>query len=409
MIKYIFIALVAIFMFGCGGGNRNFEEDSVVIKDGKLISSNSKKELNEKLLQYGVVDGVKYGLKSYKISYDTRDINGKMVKASGVVIVPILDKSKESDLIRANGFAVTLDCHGTIFANSNAPSVSIENRKLPYGAELVYSALHGFITIMPDYLGYGDSVDSIHPYLLKNPTRGNIADFTKKAFEFLRENDINISPNEELYLSGYSEGGYVALASVKTIEQAGFNLQMSVPMAGPYLLEPFGQAVMDLNYIDFPSFVAFFLYSYAQKYHYSIANMLQEPYAKKIDSLFNKENTREQIDAQLTTKVKGSNGLLVQNFVNDYKTSDFRLKLIKNSILEVNARTPIKLMHCMGDDVVPYEIAKSEKSILKLFNSVELITIDSDNNRLNHIDCAYKAYLKAGVIFKESREKMLGY
>ena len=409
MIKYIFIALVAIFMFGCGGGSKNFDEDSAVIKDGKLVSTNSKKELNEKLLQYGVVGDVKYGLKSYKISYDTRDINGKMVKANGVVIIPILNASKESDLIRAKGFAVTLDCHGTIFANSNAPSVSIENKKEPYGAEVIYSALHGFITIMPDYLGYGDSVKSIHPYLLKNPTRDNIADFTKKAFEFLRENDIDVSPNEELYLSGYSEGGYVALASVKTIEQAGFNLQMSAPMDGPYLLEPFGQAVMNLNYIDSPSFVAFFLYSYAQKYHYNISSILQTPYDKTVKKLFNKKNTREQIDAQLTTKVKGNNGLLVQNFVDDYGSSNFRLKLIKNSILEVNARTPIKLMHCMGDDVVPYEIAKSEKSILKLFNDVELITIDSDSNRLNHIDCAVKAYLKAGKVFEASREKILGY
>ena len=43
--------------------------------------------------------------------------------------------------------------------------------------------------------------------------------------------------NEQLFLEGYSEGGYVTMAAVKEIEENlshEFNITMSFPMAGAY-------------------------------------------------------------------------------------------------------------------------------------------------------------------------------
>ena len=407
--KYLLIFILS-FLIGCGSSSE-FGDSNTKVKGGKLIDTINSTDIKNELHKRGIEKEVSkiFSLKAYKILYKTVNINNKEITASGVVIVPVLDIDSNSEIIDTTGFEIVLDLHPTIFLNSQAPTVSIENSGLPYGGEIPYSALNGFITIIPDYLGYGESKKEVEPYLIKNPTRENIVDFTKAAFNFLLENNIAISSNRGLYVSGYSEGGYVALTIPKSLEDAGFNISMIAPMDGPYLLELLGRAIKDAKEIEKPSFIVKLIYSYSKKYGYSLNNIFQNSYAKKIDTIFDKEHSQNDIDRELTTKVKGDSGLFKDSFWDSYSTSNFRKKLIKNSILKIGIDAPIKLIHCIGDNVVPYSIAKREESILKLFDDVELITSDSKESPLNHIKCAPKAYEKAAELFANRRKELIGY
>jgi len=51
------------------------------------------------------------------------------------------------------------------------------------------------------------------------------------------------SDNGKLFLSGYSEGGYVAMATQHALQVAGKVVTAAAPMSGPYALEAFGDAV----------------------------------------------------------------------------------------------------------------------------------------------------------------------
>ena len=407
--RWIILVIASFVAIGCGGSSSNN-----FIKDGKEISSLTSSQTKEILEQNGIGNDsyTVFGTKRYKISYETIDVNGKKVKASGVVVVPILDNSEISDYIKKVGFATVIDCHGTIFLNENAPSEVLKRAKSIYGAEVAYSSLAGFITLMPDYVGFGDSKEKVHPYLLKKALSQSVVDFTKAAFKFLEDNNIPLSANEELYLSGYSEGGFVALSSVKPLEQAGFNLILSTPMDGPYLLEPIGSMMTNSQTLPAQSigYVADLIYAYSKAYNFNLDTVFQEPYASTIPSLFDKKHSSYEIYKNLTTKTKGEGGLFTDNFIDEYNISNFRLELFKNSITNPQARTQIDLIHCMGDDVVPYKVAQEEKKLLGfLGNHIKLFTVDSKENPLTHAKCFVPAYAKALHLFMDSRENILGY
>ena len=86
----------------------------------------------------------------------------------------------------------------------------------------------------PDYLGLGVSQVN-HPYQLKDPTASAMIDMVYATKQFCEQ--INgLQYNDQLYIAGYSEGGYATLAAVKEIEEnyPDINITMSFPMAGAY-------------------------------------------------------------------------------------------------------------------------------------------------------------------------------
>jgi alpha-beta hydrolase superfamily lysophospholipase len=53
----------------------------------------------------------------------------------------------------------------------------------------------------------------------------------------------NVSDNHKLFLTGYSQGGFVAMAAHKAMQAAGMTVTASAPMSGPYALAAFGDAI----------------------------------------------------------------------------------------------------------------------------------------------------------------------
>ncbi len=413
---YLLLA-VLFFIYGCGGGS-GFDAQKE-IAGGEKIAQFSAKDIAKKARKYGFKENDFYGMRAYRITYTTHDESGKAVKASGVIVIPTEDgvsaeKKEQLEVIKHNGFAMVIDCHGTIFANKEAPSVYMAESKEPEGTGIIFSAYAGFITLIPDYIGFGESKEHYHPYLLKKSSSKSVKDFINAAVDFANKNMIELTPNRDMYITGYSQGGYVALASLGRMESSlSYNINMAVPMDGPYLLEPFGRALVKAKSFKAPSFVAYIAYAYAKTYGKDIKSLIKEPYASRLDLLFSGNYTREEIDQNLTYTLQGENGLLSDELVEDYSTSWFRLKLLKNSAIETSSYlTPIKLIHCKGDDIVPYEMATSTKKLLNLAGSkVDLITLEDKigSQPLSHTECALPAYIYTAKMFLKSRVELLGY
>jgi hypothetical protein len=51
------------------------------------------------------------------------------------------------------------------------------------------------------------------------------------------------SDNGELFLTGYSEGGHVAMATLRAMQAAGEKVTAAAPMSGPYALEALGDTI----------------------------------------------------------------------------------------------------------------------------------------------------------------------
>jgi alpha/beta superfamily hydrolase len=419
-------AFIAVIIVGCGGSSDPGDITIKKIKNGKLIADFPANILKSKLLQDKIIDSNQtvFGFKAYKIPYKTKDANGNDVNASGVMVVPSAlgcDKNTTKKLatMKQLGLAAVVDCHGTIFANKEAPSVEMEATSEPAGAAVILSSISGFITLQPDYIGFGDSKGHLQEYLIEKSSSSEVVDFIKAAKRFAKENNIKWIANNQMYLTGYSQGGFVALAALEDMEKEKFNLRVAAPMAGPYLLDPIAQGVLSSETIDVPSFMAATANSYANVYNKNIKSLIQEPYASKLPTLFDGSKTRVEIDKELTTKVKGDDGLFSDTLISTYDLSWFRLELFKNSVVDFSPKTPVKLLHCLGDDVIPYKISEASRDIFNgLLNAsyVDLTPVEvaitknpETKLRLTHAKCGIYAYGVAAHIFAQDRKNSIGY
>ncbi len=121
--------------------------------------------------------------------------------------------------------------HATIYRDAEAPS----NATGAAEPAIAVASL-GYIVVAADYVGYGASKGVPHPYLLAAPSAAAVIDLLTAAKTWRRRN--NVADNGQLFMTGYSEGGYVSVAAHRALQAARSahlaNLVAVVPGAGPY-------------------------------------------------------------------------------------------------------------------------------------------------------------------------------
>ncbi len=178
-------------------------------------------------------------LVSYK--YPSIDADGNKVILSSMMALPrnFINLRKPSNLLIA--------CHETITSNFEAPTnYNHEGGSFQTGVGMMlmyarYDAIRQpcCLVIMPDYEGYGITADRAHPYLYQELTARQVVDAVRYGLALYNSN--NLPPFENNWQSvslGYSQGGSVALAVHKFIEENGLDEQLhyagSVCGDGPY-------------------------------------------------------------------------------------------------------------------------------------------------------------------------------
>ena len=164
-----------------------------------------------------------YSVDTYKITYTTTDANGRTVTASGLTVIP----RKNTKL----GSPVLSYQHATVKADSGAPT----NHATADEPAILFASI-GYLVSAADYVGYGSSKGLPHPYLLAAPTAASVADFMTASARW-RKMQV-IADNGQLFLTGYSEGAYATIATLRFLTQ---NMNTSSPIptrtfvgAGPY-------------------------------------------------------------------------------------------------------------------------------------------------------------------------------
>jgi dienelactone hydrolase len=168
-----------------------------------------------------------YDVANVRLTYLTTDGQGRQVVASGLVSLPIKATS--------NGQSATSPVlsyqHATIFKDAEAPS----NNAVAAEPTVILASL-GYVVIAADYIGFGASRGTPHPYLVAAPSASVVLDLLTAAKTWRLRNGV--ADNGQLFMAGYSEGGYVTVAAHRAM-QAGNSehlraLKAVVPGAGPY-------------------------------------------------------------------------------------------------------------------------------------------------------------------------------
>jgi len=416
-ISKIVLAGSVLFFVGCGdldqptneqvaGGNVVVDLDGASIR-GSLIAAKTP-GINESTTVYGY--------KAYKIPYTTTDEEGNSVSVSGLMVVP----TGVPEAVNQAGLSLVSDSHGTIFANAEAPTVIADSTNSPDGSSVILTSLFAFVTLQADYIGFGDSNEHYHPFILKKSLANTTADFIVAAKEFAANNAINL--NGQLFLTGYSEGGYAAMAALQKIEQEGqLQVTMAAPMAGPYAVEAMAMGVLSQPTISVPSFMANIAYAYTNAYDEDIASVVNEPYASKLEDLFDGSKTRSEIDPELTTVTTGPEGLFNPTFVAEFfadPESCCRTSLRENNVHAWVPETAVRLVHCLGDDVIPYDISVLAEGTMQAMGAVNVaavpveVAVTKDPAtplRYGHSECGPVAYGVAATMFAETRKVTIGY
>src|ERR1700728_2850937 len=105
-------------------------------------------------------------------------------------------------------------------------------------------AAQGYIVVAPNYAGYDISTLGYHPFLNAVQQSGEMMDILAAARTALPNTMASAtSDNGQLFVTGYSEGGHVAMATLRAMQAAGEKVTAAAPMSGPYALEALGDTI----------------------------------------------------------------------------------------------------------------------------------------------------------------------
>jgi hypothetical protein len=152
-------------------------------------------------------------------------------------------------------------------------------------------AAQGYIVVAPNYAGYDISQLYYHPFLNATQQSSEMIDFLAAARTALPSTFASAtSDNGKLFVTGYSEGGHVAMATLRAMEAAGMKVTAAAPMSGPYAVEAFGDAIMFGNVnlgstVYFPMVTTSYQHAYGNLYQKSWTEIYSATYANGIDTL----------------------------------------------------------------------------------------------------------------------------
>jgi len=332
-------------------------------------------------------------VKMYKITYNTT-FDGVERLASGLVCVPNLSGT----------YPLMSFQNGTNTLHSAAPSEAYDTNLFQM---LSMMASTGFIICIPDYLGFGEADDMFHPYLDEESTIQSVLDMMRATKELIADDDV-VDMSDDLYITGYSQGGWSTMQVQKAIETnyaSEFNLVASACGGGPYDLVAITDYILSQTTYPMPYFLAYIMNSYSNLgISTPMDSIFNEPYASRVPDLFDGTKDGTTINGQLTTVVAD---LFTPEFLENWNKpgiyEDLYNMLEANSISGYQTQIPTMLLHGTADSFVPSFSSFNlyqEFVVAGVGDLVQLVPLDG----MDHTDAIIPAELTAIMWFLELKD-----
>jgi hypothetical protein len=198
---------------------------------------------------------------------------------------------------------VVLYAHGTAAQRSlNLANISNEDNLEGLFAATVFTT-QGYILVAPNYTGYDMSALTYNPYLNADQESKDMVDALTAARSALPISSApSITDSGKLFVTGYSQGGHVAMATHKALQEAGATITASAPMSGPYAVAAFSDAVFFGQVTrTTPLFLVFTSTGYQKAYgdvYASATDVFETRYVTGIESLLPSAVPRTQLFAE---------------------------------------------------------------------------------------------------------------
>ena len=295
--------LCSALLAGCGGSDNkkttlssSSRSSNSSLSSIKQSSSSASSVLPTNTTRQGIVSvaDIKYGgvildalgspkcgVDIYHYTYNTLGGKGEATTASAALFVPT---GAASTCLGAR--PLLIDLHGTDPRKSlNLANFNEEETQL----SIAFFAAHGYITIMPNYAGYDTSSLPYHPYLNADQQSQDVIDAIEAGKKVLAAVSTSTKENGKLFLTGYSQGGYVAMATHRAMQARGMTVTASMPAAGSYALS----SIVDMAFKGQPSdgaglYLPMIVNSYQNSYgdlYNSASDIYTATFASNIETL----------------------------------------------------------------------------------------------------------------------------
>lgn len=364
MLKYrhlntsIVLVLMMLVLVSCEKKNDTPEINYDYLYDYELLLTSSKQQVLATLALASfkfpdlseVIPEVESGVEVYKVVYNTQ-FQGEIILASGLVCVP-KGKREYPLLSFQNG---TNTCH------IKAPS---ENATDTLFTLISGMAGTGFVVTIPDYIGFGESDNILHPYHHTSSNNSAVIDLLKASEELLVAINSEASLNSDIYLMGYSQGGWATMSVLNELENtsSAFTPLAAACGAGAYNLLEMSEHVLALEEYGNPFYLPYFIESRRQNsiLDNPLEYFFKEPYVSTIPALFDGQLCNVEMNSQFPKELD----LLVSDdminaFTTDEKYTDLKEELKGNSVEAWNTSAQIRLYHSMADNSVPYTLSEN--------------------------------------------------
>src|SRR6202789_3234160 len=231
----------------------------------------------------------------YHLEYHSVDPAGNVTPASVALMVPSGSSSCEDARL------IVLCAHGT----STDRNYDIDNLNASDNDEgLLLAAVfaaQGYIVVAPNYVGCDISTLTYHPYLDADQQSKDMIDALTAARSALPTSAVpGTTDGGKLFVTGYSQGGYVAMATHRAMQSAGMAVTAAAPLSGPYALSAFADAIFEGEVdMDAPTNFTLLSASYQNVYgnlYTNPSDVFAAPYSADITNLLPSTTALSQLE-----------------------------------------------------------------------------------------------------------------
>ena len=376
-----------------------------VLDNATYLSTVSAADIS--LQTFGVITA-QYDVDLYKVTYHTPDVNGNDHIASGLICIP-----KDE----TNIFPLTCYQHGTVADRNDVPS----NLRGGYSLGLILAGT-GYVVALPDFVGLGDS-PGIHPYVHAATEASAGVDLLRATRELSEDDNFeNFNLSEQVFVSGYSQGGHAAMALHRVLEtelSSEFQVAASGPMSGPYSIS---EAMRDFTLSDQDygtvAYLAWLTLGYQVAYPNTVGAIALEDiflpeYIPSIEQFRDEQIDLWTLNDMLIDLLVTNTGsfkpkdLLQPDMLNSLLTDPthpFSQALADNDTYDWAPQAPTNMYYCVGDDQVTFENATLAESVMQANGSTATaIRADSDLFPADHGGCVLPAASRVLDFFNSVR------
>jgi dienelactone hydrolase len=305
-----------------------------------------------------------YAVTNYRIRYTSIDADGQALTVSGLLSVPAKATGAASPVLSYQ--------HGTTFKDSESPS----NHATADEPAVVLASL-GFIVLAADYAGYGVSRGVPHPYLLATPTAAAVIDLLTAARTWRAQNGV--ADNGQLYLAGYSEGGYATVAAHRTLQANASphlaGLVIDVAGAGPYFVRVTLDTLLERVRDDNPV----------------LGTLITPGFLRLLGS-----GVRQQVRELLFKRLvpQDSDVVFDQTIVDKFLADDDAAIEALGDVHDWAPRAPVRLFHGVDDQTVPYVVSERTLATMQGRGATDVTLTQCNAVPSSHLGCIgpYLAY-----------------